>query len=53
MDLKESKDSMRNEWKKAGVDIDKECTCNKCDRVKICLFRYDLYNYDGDCLWLK
>jgi len=47
------KNEMRSEWDKAEVDIDRECTCNDCGRNKICEFRYDLYNYDGDCLWLK
>lgn len=47
------KEAMRSEWEKATVDIDKDCTCNDCERNKICGFRYDIYNYDGDCLWIK
>ena len=47
------KESQRSNWEEATVDIDRECTCNDCGRNEICEFRYDLYNYDGDCLWLK
>lgn len=28
------------------------CTCLGCS-VKDCLYRYDLYNFDGDCLLAK
>ena len=47
------KESQRKHWEEVELNIDKECTCNGCTRNKICPFRYDLYNYDGDCLWLK
>ncbi|KKL52156.1 hypothetical protein LCGC14_2288350, partial [marine sediment metagenome] len=33
------KEAMRSEWEKATVDIDKDCTCNDCERNKICGFR--------------
>lgn len=51
--FKKWKEAQRHNWEEATVDIDKECTCNDCDRKDICDFAFDLYNYDGDCLWLK
>lgn len=47
------KERMRKGWEEFGKNIDTECTCNECVRKDNCIFAYDLYNFDGDCLWEK
>jgi hypothetical protein len=37
------------EWVKHGLDINK-CTCKDCEQRDRCLYAYDIYNYEGDCL---
>ena len=35
-----------------GLDPEK-CTCLSCEDNCRCPFRFDLYNYDGDCIMEK
>ena len=32
-----------------GLDPEK-CTCLLCEENSRCYYRFDIYNYDGDCL---
>lgn len=52
---------MNRGWEEIGKLIDsgvnpktiEEFTCNNCDDVDKCIWSYDLYNIDGDCLAQK
>ncbi len=35
------------QWDNIELDI-RKCTCNQC--LKECPFKYNVYNYDGDCI---
>lgn len=39
------------EWEKHKLDIE-ECTCNECEKDN-CPYRFDIYNYGGDCIMEK
>ena len=42
-------DNMEEIFDEAGCDID-DCTCNDCSDKETCIYAFDLYNTNGDCL---
>ena len=54
MTTQEVKANLKHHWEECGMNIDTDCTCNKCypdpnERVK-CSRAFDTYNFNGDCL---
>jgi hypothetical protein len=47
----EMPENIKKDWDKFGIDPD-NCTCLDC-LTKDCEYRWDLYNFGGDCLLMK
>ena len=46
------KDEMREAFEERGYNI-ADCTCSECDIRRDCIYAFDLYNTNGDCLAAK